>query len=113
MEPGDSDSDLIVCRCEEVVLKTIRDALEQGDSSVDSVKLRTRAGMGICQGRTCLRVVHSLVRQRYPEGASELPKQRWPVRPMPLGALARPLDEAPELQIPLMELGLESLEGED
>lgn len=106
------EADLIVCRCEEVGLATLCAAIEMGDSSVDAIKLRTRAGMGICQGRSCLSVVQSLVRTHHPEKIPELPKQRWPVRPVPLGGLSRRLDPPPELQIPLMELNLDDLEGD-
>jgi hypothetical protein len=106
------DRDLIVCRCEEVTLGALSDALDLGDLSVDAVKLRTRAGMGICQGRTCLRVVQSLVRCRAPGASPELPRQRWPVRPLTINELSRPLDKPHDLQIPLMELDLEQLEEE-
>ena len=113
MNAGGRESGLIVCRCEEVGLDTLCDALDLGDTTVDAVKLRTRAGMGICQGRSCLRAVQSLVLARHPDATPDLPKQRWPVRPVSLDGLTRPLDAAPELQIPLMELDLEALEEED
>ena len=112
MSAGGRDSDLIVCRCEEIGLGALCDALDLGDTTVDAVKLRTRAGMGVCQGRSCLRAVQSLLRSRYPDATPDLPKQRWPVRPVARDGLSRPLDTAPELQIPLMELDLEALEGE-
>lgn len=106
------DRDLIVCRCEEITLGVLCDALESGDTTVDSVKLRTRAGMGICQGRTCLRVVQSLVRSQSPDSSLALPRPRWPARPLSVQSLARKLDAPPELQIPLMELDLDALEEE-
>lgn len=47
--------DRIVCRCEQVDEKTIRDAMNRGIDckSFDSIKRRTRAGMGFCQGSFC------------------------------------------------------------
>ena len=47
--------DRLVCRCEQVSEKTIRDALNRGIEleSFDAVKRRTRAGMGFCQGAFC------------------------------------------------------------
>lgn len=52
---GDADYGRIVCRCEEVtraeVLQAIRGPL--GARSVNAVKMRTRAGMGRCQGGFC------------------------------------------------------------
>jgi hypothetical protein len=112
METGDLDRELIVCRCEEVKLGALWEAMDQGDRCVDAIKLRTRAGMGICQGRTCLRVVQSLLRTHHPDASLDLHKQRWPVRPVPLDPLSRPLLPPPDLQIPLMELDLASLEEE-
>ena len=45
----------IVCRCEMVTEAEIRDAIRRplGARSVSEVKLRTRAGMGRCQGGFC------------------------------------------------------------
>ena len=45
----------LVCRCEQVSEKTIRDAMNRGIpcKSFDSIKRRTRAGMGFCQGSFC------------------------------------------------------------
>ena len=45
----------LVCRCEQVSEKTIRDAINRGIpcNSFDSIKRRTRAGMGFCQGSFC------------------------------------------------------------
>lgn len=45
----------IVCRCEQVTEAEIRDAIRRpvGARSVGAVKMRTRAGMGRCQGGFC------------------------------------------------------------
>lgn len=49
------DPERLVCRCEQVSEKTIRDAMNRGlpCNSFDSIKRRTRAGMGFCQGSFC------------------------------------------------------------
>ena len=47
------DDDVLVCRCEEVTAGDIRRAIRAGATDVTQVKLRTSAGMGLCQGRTC------------------------------------------------------------
>ena len=49
------DPERLVCRCEQVSEKTIRDAMNRGIpcKSFDSIKRRTRAGMGFCQGSFC------------------------------------------------------------
>jgi len=51
----DPDYARIVCRCEMVTEAEIRDAIRRplGARSVAGVKLRTRAGMGRCQGGFC------------------------------------------------------------
>ncbi len=47
--------DKIICRCEQVDKATILDAASRNIeiNSVDSIKRRTRAGMGFCQGSFC------------------------------------------------------------
>lgn len=59
----EGDPNRIVCRCEQVTEKTVRDALDRGIpiSSTDAVKRRTRAGMGACQGAFCGPRVQALV----------------------------------------------------
>jgi glycerol-3-phosphate dehydrogenase len=54
----------VVCRCETVTEGEICEAIRRGAHSVDSVKLRCRAGMGRCQGGFCgPRVVSILARE--------------------------------------------------
>lgn len=43
----------VVCRCEKVSEAEIRQAIREGATTLDGVKLRTRAGMGRCQGGFC------------------------------------------------------------
>lgn len=52
---ADPDYAKIVCRCETVTEAEIRDAIRRpnGARSVSGVKMRTRAGMGRCQGGFC------------------------------------------------------------
>jgi NADPH-dependent 2,4-dienoyl-CoA reductase/sulfur reductase-like enzyme len=46
--------DTLVCRCEEVPVGAVREAVtELGATDARTVKLLTRAGMGWCQGRVC------------------------------------------------------------
>ena len=51
----DPDYAKIVCRCEQVTEAEIRDAIRRpvGARSINGVKMRTRAGMGRCQGGFC------------------------------------------------------------
>jgi len=61
------DPDRMVCRCEQVSEKTIRDSLDRGIKvdSLDGVKRRTRAGMGVCQGQFCSSRVRELIADHY------------------------------------------------
>jgi glycerol-3-phosphate dehydrogenase len=61
------DPERIVCRCEQVTEKTIRNSLDRGImvDSLDGVKRRTRAGMGFCQGQFCSSRVKEVVANHY------------------------------------------------
>jgi glycerol-3-phosphate dehydrogenase len=50
---GDPGYARIVCRCETVSEAEIRQAIRRGAATLDGVKLRTRSGMGRCQGGFC------------------------------------------------------------
>ena len=49
----DAESGDIVCRCETVSLREIKDAIAAGARTLDGVKFRTRAGAGRCHGSFC------------------------------------------------------------
>lgn len=80
---------MIVCRCEEITEAEISQAIAEGCDSVVWVKRKTRAGMGLCQGQTCGRLVARMIAQETnQEIAQVLPDtHRPPVRPIPLGIL--------------------------
>lgn len=80
----------IVCRCEEVTEREIIEAIDSGATTQDAVKKLTRAGMGLCQGRTCRRLIASIIEThcRYQQGFAEPYTYRPPVRPISLETLA-------------------------
>jgi NAD(P)H-nitrite reductase large subunit len=45
-----SDRDNVLCRCECVAVASVDEAIAEGNLTINDVKRRTRAGMGICQG---------------------------------------------------------------
>lgn len=49
----DLPDDTVVCRCEEVTVGQLREAVDLGAADVRTAKLLSRAGMGWCQGRVC------------------------------------------------------------
>lgn len=89
------EDQVIICRCEEVSLKEILEAIAEGARTVNEVKMRTRAGMGLCQGKTCRRLVSQILAQQTGQPLGEiLPATfRPPVRPIPIGVLATGDDE--------------------
>ena len=84
------DDDMLVCRCEEVTVSEIRQAIRDGARDVSGVKRRTRAGMGLCQGRTCEKMVQAIIRSELGETPEEIDRNtsRPPVRPVTFGSLA-------------------------
>jgi NADPH-dependent 2,4-dienoyl-CoA reductase/sulfur reductase-like enzyme len=56
-----STGSTVVCRCEEVSRAELRDAVVERDVlSTRSLKLSSRAGLGLCQGRICSRTTAEL-----------------------------------------------------
>lgn len=87
--------DMVICRCEEVYRSEILEAIKKGARTENGVKRRTRAGMGLCQGRICEKLVAKLIATETKQSIEEvLPAtHRPPVRPIKLGILAKENDE--------------------
>lgn len=84
----DEDS-IYVCRCEEVTLGDIRRAIAQGADSIRAIKLRTHAGMGVCQGMTCQKNIERILREHGIElDPAESSSKRFPTRMVNVGKLA-------------------------
>jgi len=73
-------NDEYICRCEEVTRKEIEDAIADGATTIAGIKKRTRAGMGLCQGRTCRRLVTQMLAKHKPAEEILPPTFRPPVR---------------------------------
>ena len=76
------DDNIIICRCEEITYGEIKQAIREGARTIDGIKRMTRAGKGLCQGRTCRAVIIQILRQevkKMPEG-DELSSSRPPIR---------------------------------
>ena len=85
------DDDMFICRCEEVTVGEIRQAIAEGARDVVGIKRRTRAGMGLCQGRTCEKMVQQILSQELgikPDEAGTS-SVRPPVKPVAFGTLAK------------------------
>ncbi len=88
--------DTLICRCEEVSLSEIRQAVAAGARSVNEVKGLTRAGMGNCQGRMCEALVARAIADEVDSPIPYLQRveaagcfsPRPPIHPLPLSVLA-------------------------
>ncbi|WP_374449769.1 NAD(P)/FAD-dependent oxidoreductase [Stella sp.] len=83
-------ADTVVCRCEDVTAGEIADAVRLGYRAPGPLKMATRAGMGLCQGRVCATAVQHLLAAAAgtDPGAVPPPSVRVPLRPVPLDAFA-------------------------
>ena len=91
------DSETLLCRCEDISAATVDGAIAAAlavgkDFGASAIKLRCRAGMGLCQGRSC---EHALVRRiaaaqgRDPADVAGF-RTRFPARPVTVGDLIDP-----------------------
>jgi thioredoxin reductase/bacterioferritin-associated ferredoxin len=95
-------SDTAICACEKVSLGSIQSAIATGASDLQDVKMRTRLGMGACQGRDCGFAAANYL-QHTANRASELVgwiNPRPPVMPVTVGVLARMNDPERDLDAP-------------
>ncbi len=85
------EKDIVICRCEDVTEREIIETIRRGQHSLDEIKRVLRCGMGHCQGRTCTRLIASLLCR---ELGTKMDQIRWttfraPLLPIPLEVLAR------------------------
>ncbi|GGN64139.1 MULTISPECIES: (2Fe-2S)-binding protein [Oceanobacillus] len=75
---------MIVCRCEEVTYKELMETKKTYNCSARELKLRTRAGMGYCGGRTCRGMIDKIAMfQDSPKNNKEVSlKYQPPIRPV-------------------------------
>jgi D-hydroxyproline dehydrogenase subunit alpha len=93
IKPGVRDlirDDTVVCRCEEVHAREIRDAALAWGANVNFVKGLTRCGMGYCQGRVCGPLVEDLTAAALglPPGSVDSFHVRPPIKPVTVRELA-------------------------
>jgi NAD(P)H-nitrite reductase large subunit len=76
--------DEMICRCEEVDRAEIVDAINDGVRTMNELKRFTRAGMGLCQGRTCRRLVERILAEKRALSLDKVipSTYRQPVRPV-------------------------------
>ena len=79
------EDDVIICRCEEVTEKDILRAIKMGARDLDGVKRITRAGMGLCQGKSCSVLIRNILNSELKINKEDLPEvtTRPPIRLIP------------------------------
>jgi bacterioferritin-associated ferredoxin len=78
-----------LCRCECITTEQVDAAIAEGNLTINDVKRRTRAGMGICQGIFCLSAMaERLLAAGVDAGAIEPMTSRPPTRLIPVGLAA-------------------------
>ena len=92
-QPGPTpaaDDDMIICRCEEITKGEIKAAIRNGMHTVNGVKRITRAGMGLCQGQTCQRLVIRIIAEELRKSVADIEPTtaRGPVRPLRMAVFA-------------------------
>ena len=85
--------ELIVCRCEDVTVGEIREAIHSGIRTLDGIKRATRAGMGLCQGLTCQILVEQILLEETGKRDNSLLNKRPPLKPTQVEILVGEKDE--------------------
>lgn len=80
----------IVCRCSDITIEEIRQAIGDGYTTFDELKRVLRTGMGPCQGRTCMPIILRELSIMTGVPVEELTpgRNRPPVNAVSLGAIA-------------------------
>ncbi|ADV65279.1 BFD domain protein (2Fe-2S)-binding domain protein [Desulfurococcus mucosus DSM 2162] len=75
---------VIVCRCENVTLADVLNAIESGIDNLELLKRKLRIGMGQCQGQTCLLIVAGILMKKTGKSFEEIfmPRNRPPISPV-------------------------------
>jgi NAD(P)H-nitrite reductase large subunit len=90
-------SKTLACRCEDVTLHDLEDAIARGHTDLESLKRYTGFGTGWCQGKWCVALCARLLVER--GGSAALPiTPRPPIHPIPLADLAGLAEVAEEDQ---------------
>ncbi len=81
--------DTIICRCESVDMKTIKNAVDMGCLNPNAMKISTRCSMGPCQGRTCGPVIYDILQILCGKNQNEIGmfSVRPPLKPVSIRAL--------------------------
>ncbi|HOI47262.1 MAG TPA: (2Fe-2S)-binding protein [Bacilli bacterium] len=74
---------VIICRCEDITLQDIHEAMDQGFTSFEELKRILRVGMGPCQANTCGQLVQREISKYLKVKLDEVKTQK--IRPLITG----------------------------
>lgn len=78
-----TENEMIICRCEEVTYGELQETAQTYNCSARELKLRTRAGMGYCGGRTCRSMVDAIANTKQERPIDQVSlKYQPPIRPV-------------------------------
>lgn len=86
------DEKTVICRCEHTTRHDIDRAIAQGVQDVVSLKMRTRAGMGDCQGRMCIGYCSQRLQAATKNHNIGWLRPRFPIDPVPMSSFQRNAD---------------------
>ena len=88
-EDSDATVETLLCRCREVSEADVIAAIGAGARCLRGVKIRTRAGTGLCQGGTCGPIIERILRRELGSAAEAGDRrERGPTRALTVEALA-------------------------
>lgn len=75
---------VFICRCEDITVEMVQEALDSGMTTLEEVKRFLRAGMGPCQGRTCGPILRSMLARKLKTDTDSIKewKKRPPLKPV-------------------------------
>ena len=86
---GRIPDDTVICRCENITMQTIKQAVRNGFTSWSSIKKATRCGMGRCQARICGPIIQRILQALSGTEPDTIgpPVSRAPVKNLPVRLL--------------------------
>ena len=81
------DEKTIACRCEDISVQEITDAIHDGYADLQSLKRYAKFGLGPCQGKTCILLAAQILARETGRTLDQImtPTTRPPVDPVPIG----------------------------
>jgi len=86
MPPKPNKDETVICRCEDITVEQVEEAIDNGITHPEELKRFLHVGMGPCQGRTCGRLVSRILANKLKKPVSQLEstKQRPPLITIPI-----------------------------